>query len=109
MHDLMFSDVPFTKDGWKSLLGKMQLGPRMTELSALISWEGNSIRNILLNTYSVPTIMKGPKGNKDRRLSLSLQSSQCRETHYNTSQRGLIPVTKNTLLERKECDFRARD
>lgn len=67
VYGLMFSDVPLTKDGWKSFLGKMHLEPRMTELCALISWEGNPIRNILLNTYSVPSIMKGPKGNTDRK------------------------------------------
>lgn len=38
----------------------------MTELCALISWEGNSIKNIFLNTYSVPSIMKGPKGKTDK-------------------------------------------
>lgn len=66
VYDLMFSDVPLKQDGWKSWLGKMQLEPRITELCALISWEGNSIRNIFLNTYSVPSIMKGPKGKTDK-------------------------------------------
>lgn len=66
VYNPMFLDILLTKDGWKILLGKMQLEPRMTEFNALISWEGNSIRNILLNTYSVSGIMKDPKENKDK-------------------------------------------
>lgn len=54
MCELMFSDVLLTKDGWKSLLGKTQLEPRKTEFNAPIPWVGNSVRNILLNTYPVP-------------------------------------------------------
>lgn len=88
VYDLMFLEALLTKDGWKSLLGKMRPELRMTEFNALIPWVGNSIRNILLNTYSVPgTIMKGLREKRQIRLSLCLKSSQCRKTFYNTCQR----------------------
>lgn len=75
----MFLDVFFflTKDVRKSLLGKMQLELRKSEFHVLISWVGNSFRNILMNTYSVPGTMTGLR-DKKQRLSLCLKSSQCR-------------------------------
>lgn len=82
MYDLMLLEVLLTKDGWKNLLGKIRPELRMTEFNALIPWVGNSIRNILLNTYSVPGTMKGLREKTQRRLSLCLTSSQSRKTFY---------------------------
>lgn len=71
MYDLMLLEVLLTKDGWKNLLGKMRPELRMTEFNALIPWVGNSTRNILLNSYSVPGTMKSLRGKKtDKTISV---------------------------------------
>lgn len=82
MYDLMLLEVLLTKDGWKNLLGKMRPELRMTEFNALIPWVGNSIRNILLNTYSVLGTLKGLREKRQIRLSLCLKSSQSRKIFY---------------------------
>lgn len=82
MYDLMLLEVLLTKDGWKTLLGKMRPELRTTEFNVLIPWVGNSTRNILLNTYSVPGTMKGLREKRQIRLSLCLKSSQSRKTLY---------------------------